>query len=59
MIASCSSCKETRASKFQDEMYGKGKRAHTPMVGGKMRCTVCGNERYASGEAAPKKGKKK
>lgn len=59
MIASCGSCRETQAAKFQDEMYGKNRRVHTEMVGGKIRCTVCGSERYVSGEALPKKGKKK
>jgi hypothetical protein len=59
MIASCGSCKDTQAAKFQDETYGKGRRLHTEMVGGKIRCTVCGNERYLSGESIPKKGKKK
>jgi hypothetical protein len=58
MIFSCNGCKDTQAAKFQDKTYGKNRRVHTVMVGGKIRCTVCGTERYASGDAIPKKGKK-
>ena len=36
-----------RSIAFQDELYGKGYRVHTPLIsirGVKYRCTVCGKE---------------
>lgn len=33
---------------FQDSLYGKGQRVHTPLSGSrgsKYRCTVCGKEK--------------
>jgi len=43
-IKTCHPCKETHASKFQDQTYGKGMRVHNAMKApGKYRCTICGN----------------
>ena len=35
------------AVQFQDDLYGRGNRVHTPLksnTGAKYRCTVCGKE---------------
>ncbi len=41
MIIKC-----TCENKYQDKKYGKGKRVHNPLQGGKTnRCTVCKVER--------------
>jgi len=32
-------------SKFQDEKYGKGNRAHKECLKEKIRCTVCGKDK--------------
>lgn len=31
--------------KTQDELHGKGNRVHNPTAKGKLRCTVCKNEK--------------
>lgn len=50
MLKKCSKCEDYRmdAAKFQDEEHGKGIRVHNPMSKtgqGKVRCTVCGDEK--------------
>lgn len=49
-VLSCSPCKETLASAYQDKLYGKGKRVHT--LHGTIKngaripeCTVCGGKK--------------
>lgn len=54
MILSCFRCADSSAAgaKYQDRVYGKGKRVHNPTdkriaSKRKYRCTVCMNERTA------------
>lgn len=46
IVKTCTPCKETEASKFQDKEYGKNMRVFNKMktekATGAYRCTVCG-----------------
>jgi len=54
MILSCFRCRDDsrRGAKYQDKLYGKGRRVHNPTqkrVGNQRyyRCSICENERTA------------
>ncbi|OGC62474.1 hypothetical protein A3J33_02280 [candidate division WWE3 bacterium RIFCSPLOWO2_02_FULL_53_10] len=48
-------CEKKCASAFQDQLYGRGMRAHTLGVS-KAVCTVCGHETPFAGKSAKAKG---
>jgi hypothetical protein len=59
LIDTCSPCKVTPASKYQDKKYGQNKRVFTiSLPKQKARCTVCGAEKNV-GSATLEKEKKK
>lgn len=52
MIATCSPCKPHA---YQDKKYGTNRRVMNSCKEGKsLRCTVCGTEKNAGGDTAPK-----
>lgn len=40
---------------YQDQRYGAGMRAHTPLKNGNQRCTVCSKVKTPAGDETTKK----